>query len=83
MILKKLVASLFIGCLIAIFTSCASYVVGIHTLETQKNHFVIVSSLGTVYDCYSIVDGQWKPVCKEVERKSTYRWSNQSYSGGE
>ncbi len=81
MILKKLAALFFIVSLTIVFISCGHYVVGIHNIETPKNHFIVVSSLGTVYDCYSIVDGQWKPVCKEVEEKKSSRWSNQSSSG--
>ena len=75
---KRIGALLFIVSLTIMFFSCASYSVGIHTLETPKNHFIVVSSLGTIYDCYSIVDGKWKPVCKVVEeqRSSSYRSSS-------
>lgn len=81
MILKKLAVLFFIVGLAVVFTGCLPHLVAIHNIETPKNHYVIVSSLGTIYDCYSIVDGKWKPVCKVVEERRSSSWSNQSYGG--
>ena len=68
---KKLAALLFIVSLTIMFTNCTARLLGLHDAETPRNHFVVIGILGTIFDCYSIPDGngKWKPVCKVAEEK--------------
>lgn len=75
LIVKKMAiaVTVFAGCIIA--GGCASSSVAIHSVETDKNHYVIIQHQmfhdDKVLDCYSIINGKWQPMCKEVTNADT------------
>ena len=69
-ILKKMAIAVMVSAGCITIGGCASASVSIHSMETDKNHYVIVKrqmlSDDKVLDCYSIINGKWQPTCKEI-----------------